>query len=152
MTFVKQSNARRTAVESKSDRSCKHRTKSRTRSSAGAETAVNIGYSCRLLKEEMEEVYVVDGETATEVRRQLQDAVDDMDEKSKDEVDGMPPTMQQRQQQQQQGWQDTVGLWRRNRVNAAAQTPAVGADISGFALVINGSSLVSLVCSDVIST
>jgi len=89
----------------------------------------------------MEEIYVVDGETATDVRRQLQDAVKDMEEKSKNDVDGVPPTMQQ-------GRTDGVGWWRRNRV-AAAAAPAVGADLSGFALVINGSSLVSLRYSDI---
>lgn len=108
-----------------------------------AETAINIGYSCRLLKEEMEEVYIVDGDTATEVRRQLQDAANDMEEKRKDEMDGMPSTMQQ----QQQGRSDGVGMWRRNRVDVAA-SPAVGADLLGFALVINGCSLVSLGCSE----
>jgi len=89
----------------------------------------------------MEEVYVVDGETATDVRRQLKDAVNDMEVKSRDSVDGMPS--QQQQQQQQQGWRDGVGLWRRNRVDVAATTTVAG-DLSGFALVINGSSLVSL--------
>jgi len=106
-----------------------------------SETAINIGYSCRLLKEEMEEIYIVDGDTAADVRRQLQNAVDDMEEKSKDDVDTMPSTTQQ--QQQQHGGRDGVGLWRRNRVDVEA-TPAVAADLSGFALVINGSSLASL--------
>jgi len=114
------------------------------RTVAISETAINIGYSCRLLREEMEEVYIVDGDTASDVRRQLQDAVDDMEEKSKDDVDGIPPVMQQH------GRRDADGLWRRNRVDVAT-TPAVGADLLGFALVINGSSLVSLSCSDRIS-
>jgi len=43
------------------------------------ETAINIGYSCRLLTEEMEEVYVVDGETFQEVEDQLRKAKQDMD-------------------------------------------------------------------------
>jgi len=107
-----------------------------------SETAINIGYSCRLLKEEMEEIYIVDGDTAADVRRQLQNAVDDMAEKSKDDVDTMASTMQQ---QQQLGRPDGVGMWRRNRVDIEA-TPAVGADLSGFALVISGSSLASLIC------
>ena len=103
------------------------------------ETAINIGYSCRLLKEEMEEIYVVDGETATDVRRQLQDAVSGMETKSNDDVDGMPvmpPAVQQ-------GRRDGVGWWRRNRVDAAA-VPAVGENLTGSALVVNGSSLVNL--------
>jgi len=106
---------------------------------ARAETAINIGYSCRLLKEEMEEVYIVDGETESDVRRQLQEAVDDMDDKGRGDgdEDGMMPGSTAAQRQQQ--WQ-ADGLWRRNRVDAA---PTVGADLSGFALVISGSSLVS---------
>jgi len=88
----------------------------------------------------MEEVYVVDGDTATDVRRQLKEAFDDMEEKGKDEVDGMPSVMQQ-QQRSRVG----VDLWRRNRVDVMA-TPAAAGDLSGFALVINGSSLVSLGC------
>ena len=108
-----------------------------------SETAINIGYSCRLLKEEMEEIYIVDSDTATDVRRQLQDAIDDMEQKSKDDVDTMPSSVQQ---QQQHGRRDGVGFWGRNRVDVEA-TPAVGADLSGFALVINGSSLVSLICT-----
>ena len=84
----------------------------------------------------MEEVYIVDGDTANDVRRQLQEAVQDMEEKNKDDVDTMN-SITQRQEQQGAGW------WRRNRVGVAT-APAVGIDLSGFALVINGSSLVSL--------
>ena len=79
---------------------------------------------------------MVDGETAAEVRRQLQDAVKDMEQKIKDDMDGMPPTMQQQRH-------DGVGWWRRNRVDTAAM-PAVGTNLFGFALVVNGSSLVRL--------
>jgi len=103
-----------------------------------AETAINIGYSCRLLTEEMEEVYIVDGDSASTVRRQLEDAVQDMEDKGRDEVDGMPSTVQQQQQQQQR---QNDGLWRRNRVDTAPPA-TVGADLVGFALVITGSSLV----------
>lgn len=42
------------------------------------ETAVNIGYSCKLLTDEMEEIYMVDGETYEQVEEQLQRAKDDM--------------------------------------------------------------------------
>ena len=41
-----------------------------------AETAINIGYSCRLLTDEMEDLFVVDGETYDEVESQLQEALD----------------------------------------------------------------------------
>jgi len=82
----------------------------------------------------MEEVYIVDGECAKDVRRQLQDAAQDMEEKRKDEVDSMPPSVQQGRANG-----GATGWWR-SRVNAAP----IAADMSGFALVVNGSSLVSL--------
>lgn len=37
------------------------------------ETAINIGYSCKLLTEDMKEVFVVDGEEENEVEVQLKD-------------------------------------------------------------------------------
>jgi len=84
---------------------------------------------------------VVDGDTASDVRRQLQEAVDDMEEKIKDEVDTRPPV--NHHQQQQQKWCYNDGRWRRNRVDVEP-IPAAGADLCAFAIVINGSSLVSL--------
>lgn len=42
------------------------------------ETAINIGYSCKLLTEEMEEVFVIDAEEMSEVQKQLTDARDRM--------------------------------------------------------------------------
>ncbi len=36
-----------------------------------SETAINIGYSCKLLTDEMEEIYIVDGESYDEVLEQL---------------------------------------------------------------------------------
>lgn len=35
------------------------------------ETAINIGYSCRLLTEDMQEVFVVDGEKFEDVKQQF---------------------------------------------------------------------------------
>ena len=35
------------------------------------ETAINIGYSCKLLTDEMEEMFVIDGETYADVEGQL---------------------------------------------------------------------------------
>jgi len=79
----------------------------------------------------MEDVFVVDGDTAAEVERQLKTAVDEMEENAKDSVDGgLPPP---------RGQSADEGRWRRNRVEATA----VGADLGGYALVVNGSSLVS---------
>ncbi|XP_022330149.1 phospholipid-transporting ATPase ID-like isoform X3 [Crassostrea virginica] len=37
------------------------------------ETAINIGYSCRLLTDEMEDVFIVDGETEETVKKQMTD-------------------------------------------------------------------------------
>lgn len=39
------------------------------------ETAINIGYSCRLLTDEMEEVFVIDAEEFDEVKKQMEDAM-----------------------------------------------------------------------------
>ena len=43
------------------------------------ETAINIGFSCRLLKSEMEPLFIVNGKTHEEVQEQLQRAKDEMD-------------------------------------------------------------------------
>ena len=40
------------------------------------ETAINIGYSCKLLTDDMDEMYIVDGESYEEVWKQLNDARD----------------------------------------------------------------------------
>lgn len=37
------------------------------------ETAINIGYSCKLLTENLREVFIIDGETEHEVEVQLKD-------------------------------------------------------------------------------
>ena len=42
------------------------------------ETAINIGYSCKLLTEEMEEVFVIDAEEMEDVKKQLTEARDRM--------------------------------------------------------------------------
>lgn len=43
------------------------------------ETAINIGYSCRLLTEDMKEVFVVDGKEEREIEVQLKDIKRRMD-------------------------------------------------------------------------
>jgi magnesium-transporting ATPase (P-type) len=43
------------------------------------ETAINIGYSCHLLTEEMKDVFIVDGKTDHEVEVQLKDIKRRMD-------------------------------------------------------------------------
>ena len=41
-----------------------------------SETAINIGYSCQLITDEMEEIFIVDGETAESVEKQMKDALE----------------------------------------------------------------------------
>lgn len=43
------------------------------------ETAINIGYSCKLLTEDMKEVLIIDAEEEEEVLEQLKDANDKID-------------------------------------------------------------------------
>lgn len=42
------------------------------------ETAINIGYSCKLLRDEMSEIFVIDSECSEGVERQLKDAKEAM--------------------------------------------------------------------------
>ncbi|KAH9519100.1 Phospholipid-transporting ATPase ID [Bulinus truncatus] len=42
------------------------------------ETAINIGYSCRLLTDEMEEPFIIDGETLEEVESQMKKALEEI--------------------------------------------------------------------------
>lgn len=44
-----------------------------------SETAINIGYSCRLLTDEMEEPFIIDGKTEEEVESQMKKALEDID-------------------------------------------------------------------------
>lgn len=43
------------------------------------ETAINIGYSCKLLTEDMKEVLIIDAEEEEEVLEQLKEANDKID-------------------------------------------------------------------------
>ena len=55
-----------------------------------SETAINIGYSCQLLTDEMEEVFVIDAEEKDEVLQQIEDAlkhIADVKKGEKDHVD-----------------------------------------------------------------
>jgi phospholipid-translocating ATPase len=90
------------------------------------ETAVNIGYSCRLLREEMEEVYIIDADTHDGVQKQLQDAVNGMKEKAGEDPE--PDNTKN----------GSVLNGRDSHILGAA----VASDVTGFALVINGCSLV----------
>ncbi|XP_013396894.1 phospholipid-transporting ATPase ID isoform X2 [Lingula anatina] len=82
------------------------------------ETAINIGYSCKLLTEEMEEVFVVDGESKEQVAKQLQNAKDMMSGHSSVEVVSYAGTA------------------------TPMQNGNSTEEFGGYALVINGHSLV----------
>ena len=47
------------------------------------ETAINIGYSCRLLTDEMEEVFIIDEDDPLKVQKQMEDALKEIDEVKK---------------------------------------------------------------------
>ncbi|KAL4227660.1 Phospholipid-transporting ATPase ID [Mactra antiquata] len=52
------------------------------------ETAINIGYSCRLLTDEMEEVFVIDAEEFNEVKTQMEDAMKMVNDHKKGKTTG----------------------------------------------------------------
>ena len=52
-----------------------------------SETAINIGYSCQLLTDEMEEVFIIDAEEKEEVEKQLNDALNHIRDVKKGEKD-----------------------------------------------------------------
>ena len=110
------------------------------------ETAVNIGYSCRLLTDEMEEVFTIDGESYESVLNQLKCAQSVMSwEKIPSELDGHRATAE--------GRVDTVMYSNGSLVLPISVAPAKNGATTRFclpddggppryALVINGQSLV----------
>lgn len=95
----------------------------------GSETAINIGYSCKLLTDEMEDIFVVDGETYEEVEQQMLEAKAGM--------------AQQNTTSPIEGHENDVPLEGRYgmlNIKLSQDNP----DFGGYALVINGHSLVSL--------
>jgi hypothetical protein len=69
----------------------------------------------------MEDVFIIDGETADDVRKQLSDALNDMNDKSTDE------------------W----SVKNRQDNNHSSQVTPLNPDNNNFAIVVNGCSLVS---------
>ena len=96
-----------------------------------AETAINIGYSCKLLTDEMEEIYVVDGETYEEVEDQLSKALNEM-------------------QQILESGRPQVDLPQDIRFSHGGPQKPGEEPLGGFALVINGHSLVSGLIDDMV--
>ena len=86
-----------------------------------SETAVNIGYSCRLLTDDMADIHVIDADTRQDVENQLTDARRKMTSHASSH-------MQQRQQPTANGY---------------GGQPNGAADCGTYAIIINGHSLVS---------
>ena len=55
------------------------------------ETAINIGYSCKLLTQEMKNVFIIDAEEEQRVLQQLKDANDEVDAAMKEFNEGGGP-------------------------------------------------------------
>ena len=93
-----------------------------------SETAINIGYSCKLLTDEMEEIYIVDGDSFEEVESQLQKAREDMQKHLSGINNHHPPHMEV------VSFQDG-GL-------SPLPNGQDAEEFGGFAFIINGHSLV----------
>ncbi|KAL7978089.1 hypothetical protein Chor_005076 [Crotalus horridus] len=84
------------------------------------ETAVNIGYSCKMLTDEMTEVFVISGHTVFEVRQELRKAREKLMEASRSMGNGFAF---------------------REKLSASKLTSVLEAVAGEYALVINGHSL-----------
>ena len=94
------------------------------------ETAINIGFSCRLLTDEMEEPFVVDAESLEAVESQLCQSLEEVQaasnpNKAADHV-------------------VSNGQTTYNGATAPAHLNMDGDEFGEFALIINGHSLVSV--------
>lgn len=121
-----------------------------------SETAINIGYSCKLLTDEMEEIYIVDGESYEAVEAQLKKARDEM-VKINREGGTLRPTENNIIGGGGMAGGGGVGIGPRgdakmevisfsNGAQSAVSDVKLGPNdpaFGGFALVINGHSLVS---------
>lgn len=91
-----------------------------------SETAINIGYSCRLLTEEMEEPFIIDADSFEEVEAQLRKALEDIDKmKNGKPNDGV-----------------VIANGQGAHYNGANGNVAIPDEYGEFAVVINGHSLV----------
>ena len=98
------------------------------------ETAINIGYSCKLLTDEMEDIFTVDGELYEQVEEQLQQARDDI-------------TRTMKRFCADEGQMEVISRSNGSISLLPLQTTrncAQSEDFGGFALIINGHSLVRL--------
>ena len=101
------------------------------------DTAINIGYSCKLLTDELEDVYVIDGGDEEEVEKQLRKCHDEMTKMKASHVAGVTMTTLHRHDNGAGGDHNDV-----------MTSPVVANYLTyEFAIVINGHSLVSVVSS-----
>ena len=92
-----------------------------------SETAINIGYSCKLLTDDLEEIYVIDGDTKEGVKGQLLEKQADMMKK----LSEVPP-----------GYMPDVTIANGGEPPAKLTAATLPEDFGGFAIIINGHSLV----------
>ncbi|XP_005107403.2 phospholipid-transporting ATPase ID [Aplysia californica] len=102
------------------------------------ETAINIGYSCRLLTDEMEEPFIIDGESMEEVESQMKQALEDIDaaKNSKNHV-GSEVTFRNGNTNSKMNSTSASGNIENGDVGETGEDEEYGE----FALVINGHSL-----------
>ncbi|RUS90719.1 hypothetical protein EGW08_001523 [Elysia chlorotica] len=113
------------------------------------ETAINIGYSCRLLTDEMEEPFIIDADTQEEVEAQMKQALEDIDnaKNSRPRQGGGIPGLHS-------GGGDSSGQYRNgsakmeSSLGSSTHTAGENGNVANpeeeygdFALVINGHSL-----------
>ncbi|KAF2356558.1 P-type ATPase subfamily IV [Trinorchestia longiramus] len=108
------------------------------------ETAINIGYSCQLLTDDLVDVLIVDGQTASEVESQLRNYLEDIRAVSSAAAAADPGNNTTVSVVNFRYPPNSLNNTKRDDVNAAGLDTLSedGEGSSGFALVINGHSLV----------
>ncbi|VDP50480.1 unnamed protein product [Soboliphyme baturini] len=100
------------------------------------ETAINIGYSCRLLTVDLKEVFVVDGKTLEDVRKQLEAIIVQLNEPSTSNArDGRVTSVHFQEPDK------NSDLLVKKTTYGSCSTMLDGGDLQGYGLVINGQSL-----------
>ncbi|EGD72760.1 ATP8B1 protein [Salpingoeca rosetta] len=106
------------------------------------ETAINIGFSCRLLKSEMEPLFIIDGKKFEDVEQQLRAAKDDMAASGREHrpfalvITGqslsfpLPPTMKERKEEVVRNEDGTTTLkWTPERLQMQRDLEALFLDV-----------------------
>ena len=120
------------------------------------ETAINIGYSCKLLTDELEDLIIVDGNDEQTVKTQLEEAWKEMEKN----LDGSSLLTNKPDKQHNEGNNLMLNIKNfifKNKDNQSSTKKSSAmpkqvsfVDSSQYALVINGDSLVSLFHATVI--